>query len=60
MPGFLGSFDVAEMRERIKFLSSDSKFLATIHPLNPHTPVAQKSADEVVFRHFRGEGVEFF
>ena len=28
--------------------------------LNPHTPVAQKSADEVVFRHFQGEGVEFF
>ena len=27
---------------------------------NPQTPVAQKSADEVVFRHFRGEGVEFF
>ena len=27
---------------------------------NPQTPVAQKNADEVVFRHFRGEGVEFF
>ena len=28
--------------------------------INPHTPVAQKSADEVVFRHFQGEGAEFF
>ena len=27
---------------------------------NPHTPVAQKVADEVVFRRFQGEGVEFF
>ena len=27
---------------------------------NPHTPVAQKIADEVVFRRFQGEGVEFF
>ena len=29
-------------------------------PLNPHTPVEQKVADEVVFRRFQGEGVEFF
>ena len=28
--------------------------------LNPHTPVAQKVADEVVLRRFQGEGVEFF
>ena len=28
--------------------------------LNPQAPVAQKVADEVVFRRFRGEGVEFF
>ena len=28
--------------------------------LNLHTPVAQKVADEVVFRRFQGEGVEFF
>ena len=28
--------------------------------LNSHTPVAQKVADEVVFRRFKGEGVEFF
>ena len=28
--------------------------------INPHTPVAQKVAVEVIFRHFRGEGVEFF
>ena len=28
--------------------------------LNPHTPVAQKVADKVVFRRFQSEGVEFF
>ena len=28
--------------------------------VNPHTPVAQKTADELVFRGFQGEGVEFF
>ena len=28
--------------------------------LNPQAPVAQKIADEVVFRRFKGEGVEFF
>ena len=28
--------------------------------VNPQAPVAQKSADELIFRHFEGEGVEFF
>ena len=28
--------------------------------VKPHTPVAQKVADEVVFRRFQGVGVEFF
>ena len=27
--------------------------------LNPQVPVAQKIADEFVFRRFQGEGVEF-
>ena len=27
---------------------------------NPQAPVAQKVADEVVFRRFQGEGVDFF
>ena len=27
--------------------------------LNPHAPIAQKIANEVVFRRFPGEGVEF-
>ena len=29
-------------------------------PINPQVPVAQKITDEVVFRRFQGEGVEFF
>ena len=28
--------------------------------INPQAPVAQKIADEVCFRRFQGEGVEFF
>ena len=28
--------------------------------VNPQAPVVQKIADEVVFRRFQGEGVEFF
>ena len=28
--------------------------------IKPHTPVAQKVADEVTFRRFQGEGVEIF
>ena len=28
--------------------------------INPQAPVAQKIADEVFFRRFQGEGVEFF
>ena len=35
----------------------DSRLIIEI---NPRTPVAQKVADEVVFRRFEGEGVEFF
>ena len=30
------------------------------HAVNPQAPVAQKIADEVVYRRFQGEGVEFF
>ena len=32
----------------------------SLYTLNPQAPVAQKIADEVVFRRFQGEGVEFF
>ena len=28
--------------------------------INPQTLVAQKVADEVIFRRFQGEGIEFF
>ena len=37
-------------------------FAITFHEqnFNPQAPVAQKVADEVVFRRFRGEGFEFF
>ena len=31
-----------------------------IKPFNPQAPAVQKTADELVFRRFEGEGVEFF
>ena len=40
-----------------------SRWLKKLWPIgciNHHTPIAQKVADEVVFRRFQGEGVEFF
>ena len=42
--------------EKIRGLKTFSIF----NKVNPHTPVAQKVADEVDFRRFQGEGVEFF
>ena len=38
----------------------DSDFRIAENNLNPQAHVAQKIADEVVFRRFQGEGVEFF
>ena len=42
------------------FLSDKDEFHADQLGLNPQAPVAQKIADEVVFRPFQGEGVELF
>ena len=39
-------------------LRNDKKFKN--YSVNPQAPVAQKIADEVVFRRFQGEGVAFF
>ena len=35
-------------------------YLWRVSPLSSQAPVAQKNADEVVFWHFQGEGVEFW
>ena len=40
--------------------SSKAEIQALVILINPHTLVAQKIADEVVFQHFQGDGVEFF
>ena len=37
-----------------------SQYLWIYSSINPQAPAAQKVADEVVFRRFQGEGVEFF
>ena len=48
-------------RKSTRFSSnSDNSLLVAIFNINPHTPVTQKVADEVVLRSFQGEGVEFF
>ena len=39
---------------------SEIKFAQIFILLNPQAPIAQKIADEVVFRRFQGEGLEFF
>ena len=33
---------------------------AVFNTVNPHVPAAQKITDEMIFRHFQSEGVEFF
>ena len=53
------------IRFDLKFQVNSSKLvlekfkLRPMSSLNPHTPVAQKITNDVVFRHFQGEGVEF-
>ena len=37
-----------------------NNILTRYYHVNPQAPVAQKVADELVFRCFQGEGVEFF
>ena len=46
--------------ETRKFYIETRKDSIILLIFNPHKPVAQKTADEVVFRRFQGEGVEFF
>ena len=46
--------------QNFHFWNSIYLVLSTSSDLNPQAPVAQKTADEVVFRRFQGEGVEFF
>ena len=47
---------------RLFSLDHTQRFDRVEHQYNidPQAPVAQKVADEVVFRRFGGEGVEFF
>ena len=49
---------ISEFLVIILDLAQVRQFLKTW--LNPHAPVAQKIADEAVFRRFQGEEVEFF
>ena len=41
-------------------LGFSNRKMFKISTINPQTPVARKIVDEVVFRRFQGEGVEFF
>ena len=44
---------------RIFFGNSKYDFTIDYICFNPQAPLAQKIADEVIFRRFQGEGVEF-
>ena len=44
----------------MKNVTIRSKFYQRCFCINPHAPVAQKIVDEVGFRRFLVEGVEFF
>ena len=50
----------AILRKKLNFMNELSFLFINYTLFNPRAPVAQKVADEVVFRRFRGEGVEFF
>ena len=39
---------------------TSKNWISVILGVNPQAPVAQKVADEVVFRRFGGKGVDFF
>ena len=43
-----------------KLSNTDTFKKSIMDNINPHKPVAQKVAEEVIFRRFQGEGVEFF
>ena len=45
---------------KFRIIKSNQFLILYMNITNPHAPVAQKVADEVVFRRFQGEGVEFF
>ena len=47
-------------QQDIEIIYVSEKIMKLESKINPQAPVAQKTADEVVFRHFQGEGVEFF
>ena len=52
----ISSRDAVNISSSLKFSNPKSSYLN----FNPQAPVAQKIADEMVFRHFQGEGVELF
>ena len=54
------TFNVVDRLFIINILKLMPNAYCSYFSINPQAPVAQKIADEVVFRHFQGEGVEFF
>ena len=48
------------MKFLTKYIFCRSRRDESICGINPQAPVAQKTVDEVLFRHFQGEGVDFF
>ena len=58
---FVGKSFISKVKDVLLILYfSHNLYFDILSTVNPHTPIAQKVADEVVFRRFQGEGVEFF
>ena len=56
---FVMSIIVFIIESALFFKSKTFKLFSGVS-FNPHSPIAQKVADEMVFRRFQGEEVDFF
>ena len=48
------------MRDSVRISYLSYPIVCNARAINPQAPIVQKVADEVVFRRFQGEAVEFF
>ena len=56
----LGTAEIFSFKSNLSNIVKNYMSPTAARHVNPQAPVAQKIADEVVFRRFQGEEVEFF
>ena len=56
----LGTAEIFSFKSNLSNIVKNYMSPTAARHFNPQAPVAQEIADEVVFRRFQGEGVEFF